>query len=251
MLLLPSVTVATRARTKPFGCKVHNTAHWLWFPEIYWKFSIREHLHSEGGCLEGAQFSGIRDRAGNTQEKQEFGIKCAPSGAGPGSPRAPQALAVPDPGTGFSHKQAVSICSHLLNRREERCKRNHGKGWHFSRHDINNILISSSLNSQAAYVDKCPVPIRHLCSQPENKKEKKRGEPRPGPNLLSLLLSRTSTIWACTGHSPKSGLSCAGRAAEPPPLPDMTIPNPSELIIELVLPQWWQDWVPSLQKSWN
>lgn len=38
--------------------------------------------------------------------------------------------------------------------------------------------------------------------------KKKRKEERacPGPGLLSLLLSRTSTIWASTGCSPKSRL---------------------------------------------
>lgn len=42
-------------------------------------------------------------------------------------------------------------------------------------------MISSFLNSQAAYVDKCPVPIRHLCSQLKIKKKRGESPPRPRP----------------------------------------------------------------------
>lgn len=87
------------------GCKVHNITHLLQFPEIYWISSIREHLHSEWGWVEGAQLSGTRDRAGNTQEKQKYHLAL----------NLPQVLAVPDtdPGTGFSHNR-LSIFVHTF-----------------------------------------------------------------------------------------------------------------------------------------
>lgn len=72
------------------------------------------------------------------------------------------------------------------------------------------------------------------------KKKKKRGEslPRPKP-AISAPQQDINHLGFHRAQPKIKAKSCAGRAAEPPPLPDGTTHNPSELIltIELVSPQ--------------